>query len=58
MGPRNPALDPAVADIVEPFCAVELYLPDAMHNAMSLWRPSSSWSCTNWCDEESKHSLA
>jgi hypothetical protein len=47
-----------VADIVEPFCAVELYLPDAMHNAMSLWRPSSSWSCTNWCDEESKHSLA
>src|SRR4051794_9710311 len=26
----NPSLNPAIADIVESFCAVELYLPDYM----------------------------
>lgn len=47
-----------MADIVESFCAVELYLPDYLRNAMSVWRPSRGWAYTNWCDEESKHSLA
>ena len=30
------ATDPAVADVVESFCAVELYLPDYVRNAMSV----------------------
>src|SRR5262249_27476699 len=56
----NPALDPAVADVVESSCAVELYLPDYVRNAMALWRPSRafSWFYANWGYEESKHSLA
>ena len=59
-GQCNPALDPAVADIVESFCAVELYLPDYVRNAMSIWRPSRAcaWFYANWGYEESKHSLA
>jgi acyl-[acyl-carrier-protein] desaturase len=39
-GRCNRALDPAVTDVVESFCAVELYLPDYVRNAMSVWRPS------------------
>ena len=31
----NRGLDPAVADVVESFCAVELYLPDYLGRAMS-----------------------
>ena len=56
----NPALDPAVADVVESSCAVELYLPDYVRNAMALWRPSRAcaWFYANWGYEESKHSLA
>jgi acyl-[acyl-carrier-protein] desaturase len=56
----NPSLDPAVADVVESFLAVELYLPDYVANAMSIWRPSRafSWFYANWGYEESKHSLA
>jgi acyl-[acyl-carrier-protein] desaturase len=56
----NPTLSPAVADIVESFCAVELYLPDYVCNAMSIWRPSRActWFYANWGYEESKHSLA
>ena len=56
----NAALDPAVADVVESFCAVELYLPDYVRNAMSVWRPSRAcaWFYANWGYEESKHSLA
>ena len=59
-GRCNPALDPAVADIVESFCAVELYLPDYVRNAMSVGRPSRAcvWFYANWGYEESKHSLA
>src|SRR5262245_32368380 len=54
------ALHPAVADVVESFCAVELYLPDYVANAMHVFRPSRAWSWfyTNWGYEESKHSLA
>jgi len=44
----NAGLDPAVADVVESFCAVELYLPDYVRNAMSVWRPSRAWFYANW----------
>lgn len=56
----NPGLDPAVADVVETFCAVELFLPDYLANAMRLFRPSRArtWFYANWGYEESKHSLA
>jgi acyl-[acyl-carrier-protein] desaturase len=56
----NQSLDPAVADVVESFCAVELYLPDYVAGAMSLFRSSRAftWFYANWGYEESKHSLA
>ncbi len=56
----NPDVDPAVADVVESFCAVELYLPDYLRTAMDLFRPSraKTWFYANWGYEESKHSLA
>ena len=56
----NPALNPAIADVVESFLAVELYLPDYVASAMTLWRPSRAcaWFYANWGYEESKHSLA
>lgn len=56
----NRSLDPAIADVVESFCAVELYLPDYLANAMSGFRTSrgKAWFYANWGYEESKHSLA
>jgi acyl-[acyl-carrier-protein] desaturase len=56
----NTSLTPAVADVVESFLAVELYLPDYVASAMSVWRTSRacSWFYANWGYEESKHSLA
>jgi acyl-[acyl-carrier-protein] desaturase len=58
-GRCNPSLDPAIADVVESFCAVELYLPDYVVKAMALFRPSRAcaWFYANWGYEESKHSL-
>ena len=56
----NPSLSPAIADVVESFCAVELYLPDYVANAMATFRASRTWTWfyANWGYEESKHSLA
>jgi acyl-[acyl-carrier-protein] desaturase len=56
----NRGLDPVIADVVESFCAVELYLPDYLVNAMPWSRPSRArtWFYANWGYEESKHSLA
>jgi acyl-[acyl-carrier-protein] desaturase len=56
----NKNLDPAIADVVESFCAVELYLPDYLVNAMPWSRPSRArtWFYANWGYEESKHSMA
>jgi len=56
----NKNLDPAITDVVESFCAVELYLPDYLVNAMPASRPSRArtWFYANWGYEESKHSLA
>ena len=52
--------DPAIADIVETFCAVEMYLPDYIAKALPLIRTNRGWSWfhANWGYEESKHSLA
>jgi acyl-[acyl-carrier-protein] desaturase len=56
----NRRLDPAVADVVESFCAVELYLPDYSSKILPVVRPSRgrAWFYANWGYEESKHSLA
>jgi len=56
----NKALAPVIADVVESFCAVELYLPDYLANALPRSRASRArtWFYTNWGYEESKHSLA
>jgi acyl-[acyl-carrier-protein] desaturase len=55
----NPNLDPAIADVVETFCCVELYLPDYVAKVLPLARNSMgrSWFYANWGYEESKHSL-
>jgi acyl-[acyl-carrier-protein] desaturase len=56
----NRNLDPAVAHVVESFCAVELYLPDYTAKILPVVRPSRgrTWFYANWGYEESKHSLA
>jgi acyl-[acyl-carrier-protein] desaturase len=56
----NRALDPAIADVVESFTAVELYLPDYTSRILPVVRPSKgrTWFYANWGYEESKHSLA
>jgi acyl-[acyl-carrier-protein] desaturase len=56
----NRAMDPAVADVIESFCAVELYLPDYIAKALPLIRSNKGWAWfhANWGYEESKHSLA
>lgn len=56
----NKDLDPAIADIVATFCAVELYLPDYVGKALPVNRTfrGRAWFTMNWGYEESKHSLA
>jgi acyl-[acyl-carrier-protein] desaturase len=56
----NPQLAPEVANVVESFCAVELYLPDYTSKILPVVRPSKgrTWFYANWGYEESKHSLA
>jgi len=56
----NSSLAPAVAAVVESFCAVELYLPDYIAKALPLIRSNRGWAWfhANWGYEESKHSLA
>jgi acyl-[acyl-carrier-protein] desaturase len=56
----NRNVNPAIADVVESFCAVELYLPDYIGKAMPLMRKNKGWAWfhANWGYEESKHSLA
>src|SRR6266480_4680836 len=55
----NPQLDPAIGDVVESFCGVELYLPDYTSKILPVVRSSKgrTWFCANWGYEESKHSL-
>jgi acyl-[acyl-carrier-protein] desaturase len=56
----NPNLKPVIADVVETFCAVELYLPDYSAKILPKVRHSKSrtWFYANWGYEESKHSMA
>jgi len=56
----NPRLNPAIADVVESFCAVELYLPDYTSKILPVVRccRGRTWFYANWGYEESKHSLA
>jgi acyl-[acyl-carrier-protein] desaturase len=56
----NPRLDPAVADVVQTFCMVELYLPDYVGKLMPQVRANRgrAWMIANWGYEESKHSMA
>lgn len=56
----NPQLKPVIADVVETFCAVELYLPDYSGKILPKVRHSRgrTWFYANWGYEESKHSLA
>ncbi|MFO0863129.1 MAG: acyl-ACP desaturase [Gemmataceae bacterium] len=56
----NAKLDPAIADIVESFTAIELYLPDYNAKILPVIRSSKgrAWFYANWGYEESKHSLA
>src|SRR5262249_28965375 len=56
----NRSLDPAIADVVETFCAVELYLPDYLSKLIPQVRANRgrAWMLANWGYEESKHSMA
>lgn len=56
----NRNLPGVVADVIETFCCVELYLPDYTGKVLPLIRPSkgTTWFYANWGYEESKHSLA
>ncbi len=58
----NRAMPPEVANVVESFFAVELYLPDYITKALALPQVRASrgraWFHANWGYEESKHSLA
>ncbi len=56
----NPNLNPAIADVLETFCTVELYLPDYIEKAWPLLHHSRGrqWFHANWGYEEAKHSMA
>jgi acyl-[acyl-carrier-protein] desaturase len=56
----NRDLNPALACVVESFCAVELYLPDYTSKILPVVRccRGRTWFYANWGYEESKHSLA
>lgn len=55
----NPNTSRAIADVVESFCAVELFLPDYVGKALPMARTARgrAWFLANWGYEESKHSL-
>lgn len=55
----NRSLNPAIADIVETFCAVELYLPDYLSKLIPQVRGNRgrAWMLANWGYEECKHSM-
>jgi acyl-[acyl-carrier-protein] desaturase len=56
----NHSLKPAIADVVETFCSVELYLPDYLSKLIPQVRGNRgrAWFLANWGYEESKHSMA
>jgi acyl-[acyl-carrier protein] desaturase len=56
----NPGIDSTIADVVQTFCMVELYLPDYLSKQLPQVRGNRgrAWMLANWGYEESKHSLA
>ncbi|MEZ6142129.1 MAG: acyl-ACP desaturase [Zavarzinella sp.] len=56
----NKDVDPIVADCVQTFCMVEMYLPDYLAKQLPPVRANRgrAWMLANWGYEESKHSLA
>jgi acyl-[acyl-carrier-protein] desaturase len=56
----NPSLNPAIAEVVQTFCMVELYLPDYVGKLIPQVRDNRgrAWMIANWGYEESKHSMA
>ncbi len=56
----NRSLNPAIADVVETFCAVELFLPDYLSKLIPQVRANRgrAWMLANWGYEECKHSMA
>src|SRR5258705_13312365 len=54
----NRSLNPAIADVVQTFCSVELYLPDYLAKGFPMVRTNRgrAWSFATWGYEESKHS--
>jgi len=56
----NPGVDPVIADVVQTFCMVELYLPDYVAKQLPPVRANRgrAWMLANWGYEESKHSMA
>ena len=52
--------DAATATRLESYCAVEMYVPDAVESGLNLTRDffGQSWFYLQWGYEESKHSLA
>lgn len=59
-GSCNRSLNPVVADVVETFSAVELYLPDYLSKLIPQVRANRgrAWMLANWGYEECKHSMA
>lgn len=55
----NRSLNPAIADVVETFCSVELYLPDYLSKLIPQVRQNRgrAWMLANWGYEECKHSM-
>src|SRR5213076_2995342 len=56
----NDGIDPVVADVVQTFCMVELFLPDYLAKQLPQVRDNRgrAWMLANWGYEESKHSMA
>ncbi len=54
------AVDEDLVEILEAFYSVEMYLPDYSSKLIALNRQNHgmAWFLTNWCYEESKHSMA
>jgi len=55
----NPGLDPAIADIVQTFSMIELFLPDYLSKQLPQVRGNKgrAWMLASWGYEESKHSM-
>jgi len=55
----NKDIDPAIADVIQTFCMIELYLPDYLSKQLPQVRNNRgrAWMLANWGYEESKHSM-